>query len=373
MHTIGDQLGPYRLVYKLGRGSFGTVWLAERKTSVAQTTVAVKIPIDEELDSKLFEQESQLWALASGHPNVLPIIEADVIDGQLLIVSEYAADGSLDDLLKGKEENFSTSESVEIISNILGGLQHLHSKGIIHRDLKPGNILFQGRIPRLGDFGISRLYSSTTHSHGVAGTPIYMAPEAFDGKRNEQTDIWSVGIIFYQLLNGHLPFPNDDLGILLKSIFFEPPASFSKAIPKSIESVVLRSLAKAPSERYHTASEMLSDLQSQAVKIDLILEPASQPKGQEESWDGGKSQEVRSKPRAHHYAVVHRVLRDNAFSFPATLVDNLIGPKGEDYMKIKWEMNVGSRMTGDEHTDEDVPAEGIECYSITVGTGLRVH
>ncbi len=157
MHTIGDQLGPYRLVYKLGRGSFGTVWLAERKTSVAQTTVAVKIPIDEELDSKLFEQESQLWALASGHPNVLPIIEADVIDGQLLIVSEYAADGSLDDLLKGKEENFSTSESVEIISNILGGLQHLHSKGIIHRDLKPGNILFQGRIPRLGDFGISRL------------------------------------------------------------------------------------------------------------------------------------------------------------------------------------------------------------------------
>lgn len=373
MYEAGHQIGHYRLLKKLGRGAFGVVWQAERCTSVTKTTVAIKFPIDDEVDLELFHQEAQLWSLASGHPNVLPIIEADVIDGQLLIVSEYAANGSLAEVVGKSGKNIpALREAVRIISDILSGLEHLHSKGIIHRDLKPGNILFQGRAPRLADFGISRIYSSTTHSQGVAGTPVFMAPEAFDGERNEKTDIWSVGVIFYQLLSGSLPFSGNDMGTLLKAIFFTPPFPLSKNIPNSISSIVFRALEKNPDERYSSAADMLNVLQSQAVIVDLLFADQSET-GNDSSntWDGGRTQQLRSKPRSHHYAVVHRVLRDNAFMFPATLVDNLTNSKGANYLKFKWAMHAGAQMSGDMHDTEDVSPDGIECQSILIGEDFK--
>ncbi len=190
-----QQIGPYTLIRRLGRGGFGEVWLGERQGKFATTQVAVKLPLDEQVDHAAIEHEAQLWAKASGHPNVLPIIEADEYDGQIVIVSEYAPDGSLEDWLK-THGKMPIEKAVETTIQILDGLEFLHSRQIIHRDLKPANILLQGKTPRLADFGISRAMRTTaaSQSQNISGTFAYMSPEALDGKRSVQTDIWSVGV-----------------------------------------------------------------------------------------------------------------------------------------------------------------------------------
>lgn len=183
MLRAGDQIGPYTLLKKIGRGNFGSVWLAERSTIIAKTRVALKIPHTEDVDLEAIKQEAAVWVEASGHPNVLPIIEANIYDDTVVIASEYAPDGSLKDWLKkhaGAAPSFVSA--VEITLGILSGLQHLHSRRIVHRDLKPENILLQGDTPRLADFGLSRVMQSGSQSSIVAGTPSYMAPESLQGE-----------------------------------------------------------------------------------------------------------------------------------------------------------------------------------------------
>ena len=184
MPVANQQISPYTLIKKLGQGGFGEVWLAEKQTKFVTKKLAVKLPVDQ-VDADAVRHEATLWEHASGHPNVLPIIDADEYDGQIVIVSEYAPDGSLADLLKN-QGCLSVEKAVEMIDGILAGLEFLHSRKIIHRDLKPDNFLLQGEMPRLADFGISRVLRTTMTSSSVnlAGTPFYMAPEAFDKKRN---------------------------------------------------------------------------------------------------------------------------------------------------------------------------------------------
>ena len=262
MLRSGDEIGPYTLINKLGKGAFGVVWLAERRTQITTTTAAIKIPLDEDISIESIKNEADLWVRASGHPNVLPIIEANIYDEQIIIASEYAPDGSLDAFLKKQGKAPTVESAVDIVSGILAGLEHLHSRNIIHRDLKPANILFQGNTPRLADFGISRVLKSTSQSSNIMGTPSYMSPEAFDGKRNEQTDIWSVGVIFYQLLAGHLPFQEEDITSLVGAILMRNPEPLPQEVPKSLQNVIARALAKDVNMRYKSAAEMRSALRN---------------------------------------------------------------------------------------------------------------
>lgn len=260
MVRSGDQIGPYTLINKIGRGAFGTVWLSERRTTIATTTAALKIPLDEDIDIETIKHEANLWVRASGHPNVLPIIEANIYDDQVIIASEYAPDGSLESWIEQHGKNPSVEAAVEIICGVLAGLEHLHARNIIHRDLKPANILFQGNTPRLADFGISRVLKSTSQSSVIAGTPAYMAPEAFDGKRSEQTDIWSVGVIFYRLLVGRLPFPQADITSLVGAILSRNPDPLPNSVPPPLHKIIGRALAKDPRRRYQSAAEMRAAL-----------------------------------------------------------------------------------------------------------------
>ena len=261
MFHEGQQIGPYKLSRRLGRGGFGEVWLGERHGKFATTNVAVKLPLDEQIDHAAIEHEAQLWAKASGHPNVLPIIEADEYDGQIVIVSEYAPDGSLEDWLK-THGKMTVEKSVETTIQILDGLEFLHSRNIIHRDLKPANVLLQGNTPRLADFGISRAMRTTvaSQSQNISGTFAYMSPEALDGKRSVQTDIWSVGVNLYQFLTGTLPFPYKEPSQLFPAIImreFEPLPDF---VPSDLKEIIAKSLAKLPENRYKTVNEMSRDL-----------------------------------------------------------------------------------------------------------------
>src|SRR6185503_3644599 len=129
MYRSGDTIGPYTLVKPIGIGSFAIVWLAERRGSIVTTKVALKLPKEEAIDLDAIKQEAAVWLEASGHPNVLPIIEADVYNRQIVIVSEYAPDGSLKDWLArfgGKAP--SIESALEMMLGILLGLKHLHSR-----------------------------------------------------------------------------------------------------------------------------------------------------------------------------------------------------------------------------------------------------
>lgn len=266
MFRSGQQVGLYTLIAKLGRGGFGEVWLAEKRSQFVTKKVAVKLPHEDQIDFDKIRQEATLWEQASGHPNVLPIIDADVYEDQVVIVSEYADGGSLADKLN-REQKLPLKEAVELTIGILSGLEFLHGRQIIHRDIKPQNILLQGNTPRLADFGISRAMQTTMVSSAVIGTDAYMSPEAFDGKRNAQTDIWSVGVVLYQLLKGSLPFPQEHpsermFAVLTKS--FEP---LPEEIPSELKRITQKALAKQPENRYRSAAEMREDLQKALVGI----------------------------------------------------------------------------------------------------------
>lgn len=261
MFRESQEIGPYTLIHRLGRGGFGEVWLAEKRTKFVTTKVAVKLPLDDQIDHEAIRHEATLWEQASGHPNILPIIDADEYNGQVVIVSEYAPDGSLEQWLR-QNGKMSVQQAVEITIQILDGLEFLHSRKIIHRDLKPANILLQGKTPRLADFGISRALRTTmaSQSQHISGTFAYMSPEALDGKRSVQTDVWSVGVNLYQFLIGTLPFPYKEPSQLFPAIImreFEPLPEF---VPYRLKEIITKALSKLPEHRYKTCGEMREDL-----------------------------------------------------------------------------------------------------------------
>jgi serine/threonine protein kinase len=262
-YGVGHQVGPYCLLKFLGRGVFGEVWLAERDSPIARSRLAVKLPTHTSVDLDVVRKEAEIWIRVSNHPNVLPIFEANVYDGQVMIVSEYAPDGSLRDWLArhgGKAP--SADAAVAMITGVLSGLGHLHAQGVIHRDLKPANVLLQGENPRLADFGLSRVTDNQATASQVAGTPAYMAPEAFAGRRSVQTDLWAVGVILHELVAGTRPFPQDDMMSLIWAITVSDPATLPIGTPPHIERVVRKCLQKDPADRYDSVGELLADLRS---------------------------------------------------------------------------------------------------------------
>src|SRR4051794_21295735 len=149
------------------------------------------------------QQEAALWLQASGHPNIVPVLDADIYDDQVVIASEFIAGGTLHDWIQnhgGKAP--SIEEAVAITNGILAGLDYLHRVGLTHRDIKPDNVLLQDGIPRLTDFGLARLLEAAGQSSYISGTPRYMAPETFSGSYSAASDLWAVGVLLYELLVG---------------------------------------------------------------------------------------------------------------------------------------------------------------------------
>src|SRR5262245_50145962 len=284
MPKANDLIGPYQLIRKLGAGGFGEVWLARDFSGSPPREVAVKTPLESEVDLDALLQEATLWARATGHPNVLEFLDARVFDGQVVLVSEYAPDGSLTNWLRRHGERApSVKAAVEMALGILAGLEHLHARSIIHRDVKPDNVLLMGATPRLADFGISRILKSTSKSAVSAGTLVYMAPEAFNRRRNQQTDLWSVGVILYQMLSGRLPFEGDDMAELYGAILSEDPEPLPALVPEWLRQAVAKALIKEPGRRHRTAAEMSAALAAPAPGIE---EKPAQPLRRTATIDG---------------------------------------------------------------------------------------
>jgi serine/threonine protein kinase len=276
MFHEGQKIGSYKLLTKIGKGGFGEVWLAEKRSELVTKKVAVKLPFEDQIDLETIKQEAELWEQASGHANVLPIIDADIIDGQVLIVSEYAEGGSLHDKLR-REGKLSIKQAVEMTIGILNGLEFLHHKRIIHRDIKPQNILLQGDTPRLADFGISRAMQTVAVSSTIIGTDSYMSPETFEGKRSIQTDIWAVGVVLYQLLKGSLPFPQEHPSERMFAIIQKDFELLPDEVPFKLQQIIKKALAKLPENRFESASQMRDDLQHFVSSIQSTINVQNQP------------------------------------------------------------------------------------------------
>jgi serine/threonine protein kinase len=264
MFHQNQRIGPYALVCRLGRGSFGEVWLAKRHDAIAAPDVALKMPTDDPSDIDAIRREAEMWVRATGHPNVLPVIEANIYDNQVVIVSEYVAGGTLSRwLLNHGGKAPSIQSAVEITAGILAGLHHLHTRTphpIVHCDLKPDNIMMQGDIPRLTDFGIARITRTTAYTRQFTGTLAYMSPEAFKGGYSPQRDLWAVGVILYHLLTGCLPFPQEDAPQIMAAILTEDPPELPEAVPMHLRNIVAKALRKDPAQRFASAEEMRYDL-----------------------------------------------------------------------------------------------------------------
>lgn len=271
MLKAGDKIDLYTLIKPIGRGGFGSVWVAERQTAVGSIPFALKVIPRSHEGLEFIREGLQAWAHVIGHPNILPIVDVRLSEDQFVIATEYVPTGSLADWLREHGDKAPSVEAaVEITMGILAGLSHLHAHGVIHRDIKPSNILLRGLTPMIADFGISvslksgedtsneagRLDSDTI-SRAIVGTPRYMAPEAWMGKSSVQTDIFSVGVILYQMLSGRLPFPaaGNELASLMAS-GREQPEPLPVEIHHAIQSVVFRALAAHPSKRFASANDM---------------------------------------------------------------------------------------------------------------------
>ncbi|MDA1096837.1 MAG: serine/threonine-protein kinase [Chloroflexi bacterium] len=257
----GNSIGPYQLVRHLGSGAFGQVWLADRPGALATTQVALKLPRQATGLADLIRTEAQTWVRASGHPNIVPIIDAEIYGPHVVIASEYVSSGSLEDLIRSRAAVASDpAQACDLVMGILVALEFLHGRRILHRDLKPANVMIQEGIPRLTDFGLARELAQTTCSGMISGTPAYMAPEAFDGARTVSTDLWSVGVILYRLMTGELPFPQPTLRELLKALSANFPMDACRTVPQPLVGFLRQALAPVSEQRFRSAADMRAAL-----------------------------------------------------------------------------------------------------------------
>lgn len=267
-HRPGDLLGNYQLTRTLGSGSFGSVWLAYDLK--LQRQVALKIPrrgmLNEEEETS-FIREARVAASVS-HPRVVAVHDVGMIEGVTFICTEYIAGSTLGEW--APEADRRAVLVSRMIREICDPLQAIHDAGIVHRDLKPSNVLLdEQQLPKVTDFGVAKSFhqNQMTVTGQVLGTPSYMAPEVASGSSKDsdaRTDIFSLGVILYELLAGQLPFQGD-LGSLLRQICHVDPPALSSIdvpweVPEGLARICMKCLEKDRRDRYATARELADDL-----------------------------------------------------------------------------------------------------------------
>jgi serine/threonine protein kinase len=263
-----EKLGRYQIVRELGRGAMGVVYEAtdpQIGRAVALKTVRLDaLSINAEELAQRFKNEARA-AGRLNHPNIVTIYDAGEEDGVLYIAMELLEGHTLHALLA--ERRLPVERAIDIGRQICAGLQFAHSKGIIHRDIKPGNVIVasQGFV-KITDFGIARSGETMTLTGQVLGTPHYMSPEQVLGKDlDPRSDLFSVGVILYEMLTGERPFEGQSMTTVMYKIVHEtpvPPRAIDTAIHPGLSAVIEKALAKSPEVRYPNGVELAAALEN---------------------------------------------------------------------------------------------------------------
>jgi serine/threonine-protein kinase len=269
LQLIGKRMGNrYEILERLGGGGMALVYKA--KDNLLNRIVTIKVLRDEYADDeefvRRFRQEAQAVASLS-HPNIVNIHDVGYCEGSHYLVMEYVEGQNLKEIIKLKAP-LSIEEAVEITKQICDGLEHAHDNKIIHRDIKPHNILItKGGKVKVADFGLARAVTTATvtHTKTVLGSVHYFSPEQAKGEiTDEKSDIYSLGVVLYEMLTGQVPFGGGEspISVALKHIKSEPESlrKLNPAVPQGLEAVVKRAMAKDAHRRYENLSQMKQDL-----------------------------------------------------------------------------------------------------------------
>jgi serine/threonine protein kinase len=258
--------GKYKIIEVLGKGGMGIVYKAEDiklKRLVALKFLPPELVQDEEAKVR-FELEAQA-AAALSHPHICTIHEIEEAEGKPFIAMEYVEGESL--RAKINKGPIETDEGLALAIQMAEGLEEAHRKGIIHRDIKSANIMVTDKgQAKIMDFGLAKVKERTllTREGSTLGTVAYMSPEQARGERvDSRTDIWSLGVVLYEMFSGKLPFRGDREASVLDSVVHEEPQPLKAVkhdIPSGIQQIVSRAMKKKRESRYQSATEMLKEL-----------------------------------------------------------------------------------------------------------------
>lgn len=282
--ALPERLGPYEILEELGRGGMGRVYAA-RQVGLGRI-VALKVMGDASRNADFelrFLREAQTAARLR-HPNLVAVHDFGRADGQLYFSMDYIEDGDLARRLRGRP--FAPWEAASLLRKVTLALAHAHTEGVLHRDLKPSNILLDGDEPKLADFGLATQLEAggdLTAVTGVLGTPHYLAPEALrqgSAALSVASDIYALGVVLFELLTGRTPFAGAApaaLAALVENSEPPSPRLLAPAVPRDLETIVLKCLERDPARRYGSAVALAEDLRRFLDGEPIIARPLSPP------------------------------------------------------------------------------------------------
>ena len=273
----GEQVGPYVLEAQVGQGGMATVYKAYHEQ--LDRHVALKVMHRNFLDDATFvarfTREAQIVGRLE-HPNIVPIYDFDEHDGLPFLVMKYVRGQTLKRKLIKKP--LTLDEILHVLGAVGSALSYAHENGVLHRDIKPSNVVIDtDDVPYLTDFGLARLASSgesTMSADMLLGTPHYISPEQARGDKDldKRTDIYSLGVVLYELLVGHVPFTGDTPYSIVHDHIYTPlpePTKINPEIPLAVEEVLYKALAKNRDDRYATANALVDDLRNAINEANL--------------------------------------------------------------------------------------------------------
>ncbi|HLU08700.1 MAG TPA: protein kinase [Oceanobacillus sp.] len=263
--TEGQVIGPYKIVEQMGQGGMATIYKAYHAR--LDRMVAIKVMHQAFLEDQnflsRFEREAQIVAKLE-HPHIVPVYDFAEHEGQPFLVMKYIEGQTLKAL--NERGALPLEEIVRIMPPIAAALDYAHRQGVLHRDIKPSNIILDNQgTPYLTDFGLARMAQSgesTLSTDMLLGTPHYISPEQAMGRRDldSRTDLYSLGVVLYELVVGRVPFSADTPFAVIHDHIYRPlpaPSSINPEVPPQVEAVLVKALAKNPADRYSTAAEMV--------------------------------------------------------------------------------------------------------------------